>query len=76
MASQGGVLVAVGLLVGMPAALAASRLISSLLYGVSSTDTQTYVMVAAALTIVSFIAIVLPAGRAGRVDPMVALREG
>jgi putative ABC transport system permease protein len=74
-ASQGGVLVVLGLLVGMPASLIAARLISSLLYGVTATNVHAYALVAAAFTIVSFLAMGLPARRASRIDPMAALRE-
>jgi putative ABC transport system permease protein len=74
-ASQGGVLVVLGLLVGMPASLIAARLISSVLYGVTATNVYTYALVAATFTIVSFLAMGLPARRASRIDPMAALRE-
>src|SRR5262249_50424460 len=68
-------LVGLGLLIGAGAALALGRLVSSLLYGISATSVSTYVAVAAGLALVAFIAIVLPARRATRVDPMQALRS-
>ena len=60
--------------IGIPAALAASRLISSLLYGVKPTDPVTLVAMCALLTGVALLASYIPARRAARIDPMVALR--
>jgi len=68
-------LVAIGLVLGTGAALALTRLGASLLWGVSSTDALTYAVIAAALAAVAFVAIVIPARRATRVDPMQALRS-
>jgi predicted permease len=70
---QGLLIVAVGLVIGLIAALAAARVAGSLL-AVSPTDPLTYVTVSAALTIVALLACFIPARRAMRVDPMVALR--
>ena len=67
-------LASVGLAVGLAAALAATRLLSSLLYGVRSTDAITFAAVSLILIVVALIASYLPARRAMRVDPMVALR--
>ena len=72
---DGMTLVAIGLAVGVGAALALSRLVSSLLYGVGAVDAITYVVIAGALTLVALVAIVVPARRAMKVDPMVALRS-
>jgi putative ABC transport system permease protein len=63
-----------GLAIGMPLAVAATRLIRSLLYGVSPGDPATFVLVALILMAVALIAGYLPARRATKVDPMVALR--
>jgi putative ABC transport system permease protein len=64
-----------GLAIGMPVAWVLSRLLSSLLYGVSPTDAVTFVVVAGLLGLVSLLAAYLPARRAGAVDPVVALRS-
>jgi predicted permease len=63
-----------GVLVGIPAALALTRLMSGVLFGVGTTDPMTYVAVAALLGLAAFLASYLPARRATRVDPLVALR--
>lgn len=68
-------LVAVGLLLGTGVALVLTRIAASLLYGVSASDGVTYVAIAAVLTSVALLAILLPARRAMRVDPMQALRR-
>ena len=68
-------LAGVGVALGLLAALAATRLLSSLLYGVRPLDTATFTLVPAALAAVALLACVLPAGRAALVDPVVALRE-
>ena len=73
--AQGTTLVVIGLLVGIPAAIATARLMSSLLFGVTATGARTFVFVAAVLTTVSLIAMLVPAWRASRIDPMAALRE-
>ncbi|HKS82764.1 MAG TPA: ABC transporter permease [Candidatus Acidoferrales bacterium] len=71
---QGAILTAIGVAVGAAAALALTRLMSSLLYDVSSTDIATYVTVSAILAAVALFATYVPARRATRVDPMKALR--
>src|SRR6266481_3983756 len=67
-------LAGLGLAVGLAAALAATRLLSSLLYGVRPTDGVTFAAVSFILLVVAVIASYLPARRATRVDPLVALR--
>jgi putative ABC transport system permease protein len=64
----------VGVCVGIPAALALTRLMSGVLSGLSTTDPLTHVMVAGLVGIAAFLASYLPARRATRVDPLVALR--
>ena len=68
------VLVAIGIVIGVPAAVAASRLIASVLYGLKSTDPLTIVLATALLAFVALFAGYLPARRATKVNPMVALR--
>jgi putative ABC transport system permease protein len=71
---QGMKLVVLGLVLGLGGAFALTRLMSSLLFGVSTTDVTTFVVVAVGLTIVGVFACYLPARRATRVDPLIALR--
>jgi putative ABC transport system permease protein len=67
-------LAGIGLAIGLAAASAGTRLLSSLLYGVRPTDSVTFAAVSFILLVVAVIASYLPARRAIRVDPMVALR--
>jgi predicted permease len=73
---QGALLAATGVTVGLVVALWATRMLGSLLYGVSAADPLTYVAVAALLGGIAIAASYIPARRAARVDPMVALRAG
>ncbi|PYU37878.1 MAG: hypothetical protein DMG54_32180 [Acidobacteria bacterium] len=71
---QGMKVVAIGLALGIGLALLSTRLISSLLYGVRPTDAATLAVASLGLVVVAFLATYIPARRAMRVDPMVALR--
>jgi predicted permease len=66
--------VVIGLLLGLPLAVGAGRLISAQLYGVSSWDPLALGVAAGALAICSFFAAIIPAGRAASISPMTALR--
>lgn len=72
--SLGVRLTGIGLLLGLLGALLATRVLTSLLYGVASTDALTLTAVSVVLTVVALFASYLPARRATRVDPIVALR--
>jgi putative ABC transport system permease protein len=71
---QGAVLVASGIVLGLVGAVALTRLITRLLFGVSALDAATFVSTPLLLAGVALLACYLPARRAARVDPMVALR--
>src|SRR6266540_2967219 len=72
--AQGLKPVVVGSVIGLIAALALGRVLSSLLYGVTATDPATFAIVALLISLAALLACYLPARRATRVDPMVALR--
>jgi predicted permease len=74
MLGQAGKMAVVGVAIGVVVALGLTRLMSSMLFGVSPHDPLTFVGVALLLTLVAMAACFLPAWRATRVDPMVALR--
>jgi ABC-type antimicrobial peptide transport system permease subunit len=63
-----------GLVLGIPAAIAGSRLLQTLVFGVSPTDPATYAVIAALALTISVAAALLPALRASRVDPVSALK--
>jgi len=71
---QGMVLAVCGVAVGLIAALAFSRLVSGLLFGVKTTDPLTFVAITILLTVVALVASYIPARRAARIDPMISLR--
>jgi len=71
---QGLRLAAIGVAIGVAAAMAVARLMTTLLYGVSAGDPLTFIGVAVLLSCVALTACYIPARRAMRVDPLVALR--
>jgi macrolide transport system ATP-binding/permease protein len=73
-AGQGLALTAVGLALGLLAALAATRVLTSILYGVSATDPLTFAAIASLLFAVALLACYVPARRATKVNPTEALR--
>ena len=72
---RGALLVGIGLSIGIVGAFALSRFVAGLLYGVAPADPPTLITMALFLTAVAMLANYLPARRAARVDPMVALRS-
>ncbi len=71
---HGLLLTLVGVGIGLAVALALTRLMSSLLFGVEATDPATFAAIVPLLTVVSLLACYIPARRATRIDPLVALR--
>ena len=71
---QSVTLVAIGIVLGFLVALAATRVMATLLYGVSANDVSTYAIVIFVLSAAALLASYIPARRAMKVDPMVALR--
>jgi putative ABC transport system permease protein len=71
---DGLAILAIGIFGGLAGAFAVTRLLRSLLFGVSATDPMTFAVVAAVLAAVALVATLLPARRASRVDPLPALR--
>jgi len=74
-ARQGLKLIVIGLVCGAAGALVATRALSTMLFGVKPFDVPTFLATAFLLLCIGMLAIYLPAARAAKVDPMVALRE-
>jgi putative ABC transport system permease protein len=74
MVGSGMSLVLTGVVIGLAGALLLNRVLSSLLYGVSATDPITFALISVLLIFVAFLASYIPARRATKVDPMIALR--
>jgi putative ABC transport system permease protein len=72
---QGIKLTGAGILIGLGGALALTRFMETLVFGVSATDPLTYVTIVSLLTLVALLAALVPARRATMVDPLVALRN-
>jgi len=72
---QGMALAGIGVVLGLVAAFALTRFLSSQLFSVGATDPSTFALVSILLAAVAFLATLVPAMRATRVDPVVALRE-
>jgi predicted permease len=72
--SHGGKMACIGVVIGLASSLGLTRLMAGMLYGVSPTDPLTFAGVAVILILVAFAACYIPARRATRVDPVVALR--
>jgi ABC-type antimicrobial peptide transport system permease subunit len=73
-AREGGGLIGIGIVLGLAGSLGATRLLGSMLYGVSPLDRMTFATTTVALAIVGFLATLIPAFRATRADPLMAIR--
>jgi putative ABC transport system permease protein len=71
---RGAVLIAAGLIIGLGASLALTRVISSVLWGITPTDPLTFILVVMLLSAVALLACYIPARRAVRTDPVIALK--
>lgn len=73
--AQGARIVAAGVVVGLAAAFGLTRLLATLLFGVTATDAPTYAATSVAMVLVALVACLVPARRAARLDPVAALRH-
>ena len=73
--SRGAALTGAGMAAGFAGALAATRLLQSMLFGVTATDPFTYAVIAVGVALIALLACAIPAWRASTVDPLVALRQ-
>lgn len=74
-AAEGTTLIAIGVVIGLAGAVAATRLLQSLLYGVSPLDLSTWLLAMLVLAAAGLLASLLPALRASRIEPIVAMRD-
>jgi putative ABC transport system permease protein len=72
---QGMMLAGIGLILGLAVVFVLARFLTSMLYGVSPSDPVTFVGISFLLAMVALLACYLPARRAARIDPMIAIRE-
>jgi ABC-type antimicrobial peptide transport system permease subunit len=72
---EGLKLIAISLTVGGAAAFGLTRLMRTLLFGITPTDPQTYIGIAALTTMIALVACYIPARRAAKVDPLTALKQ-
>jgi ABC-type antimicrobial peptide transport system permease subunit len=73
--TRGLVLAAIGLVLGLAGSIAATRIMSTLLYGVNPIDVPTLAVVSGVMIVIALVACLVPAWRATRVDPLVVIRE-
>jgi putative ABC transport system permease protein len=71
---EGAVLVLSGVAIGLFAALAVSRVVATLLLGISARDATAFASAVGVIALVALLTTILPASRAARIDPIIALR--